>query len=82
MWSPFSDQGSNQCPLQWKCRVLSTGPLENSQLRLNIDDDDCKFAGLLESRQLGKSEFLQEVKGLVNLVDCFIGCCFKEIILL
>ena len=22
----FLDQGSNPCPLQWKCRVLTTGP--------------------------------------------------------
>lgn len=48
---------------------------------MNIDDDDYKFAGLLESSQLGKSEFLEELKGLVDLVDCFIGCCFQEIIL-
>lgn len=48
---------------------------------MNIDDDDCMFAGLLESSQLGKSEFLEELKGLVDLVGCFIGCCFKEVIL-
>ena len=24
--SQFSGQGSNQCPLQWKCRVLTAGP--------------------------------------------------------
>ena len=26
VWSYFSDQGSNPCPLQWKCRVLITVP--------------------------------------------------------
>ena len=26
----FSNQGSNPCPLQWKCRVLTTGPPEKS----------------------------------------------------
>lgn len=80
--SQFSDQRLNQRLFQWECGVLSTEPLESSQLWVHIDDDDCKFAGLLESSQLGKSEFLEELKGLVNLVDCFIGCCFKEIILL
>ena len=24
--SEFPDQGSNLCPLQWKCGVLTTGP--------------------------------------------------------
>ena len=24
--SQFPDQGSNPCPLHWKCRVLTTGP--------------------------------------------------------
>ena len=28
--SSFPDQGLNPGPLQWKCRVLTTGPLENS----------------------------------------------------
>lgn len=25
--SQFPEQGSNQCPMQWKCEVLTTGPL-------------------------------------------------------
>ena len=28
--SYFPDQVSNPCPLQWKCRVLTTGPLGKS----------------------------------------------------
>ena len=28
--SQFPDQGSNPCPLQWNCRVLTTGPPGNS----------------------------------------------------
>ena len=29
--SQLPDQGSNPCPLQWKCRVLTTGLPRNSQ---------------------------------------------------
>ena len=27
----LSHPGTEQCPLQWKCRVLTTGPLEKSE---------------------------------------------------
>ena len=29
-WSYFPDQGSNPCPLQWTCRILTTGLPGNS----------------------------------------------------
>ena len=31
-WALSSDQGSNPCPLQWKCGVLTTGPPGKSQV--------------------------------------------------
>ena len=36
--SQFPDQGSNLCPLQWTCGILTTGPPGNSQ---DLDLGDC-----------------------------------------
>lgn len=46
---------------------------------MNIDDD-CMFAGLLESSQLGRVSFREELKGLVDLVGSFalLGVVLKK----
>ena len=54
----FPDQGSNPCPLQWKCRVLTTGPPGKSQQYKNIVtvEDNLRKT---DNRGLGQVTFVE-----------------------
>ena len=69
----FADQGSNPCPMQWKCRVSTTGPPGESRKHFL---SHCLYQGIFAG--MGKGwVFWWERGGWVFFVDALGAGVFR-----